>query len=379
MHRNPHAPPAEVLDLLLDAVCFVDADGRFIAISAACERIFGYTPDEMVGRTTLELVHPDDRAATQAAASRVAAGDVVQGFENRYLRKDGRVVHLQWTARWSERHGMRVAVARDVGERARALALREALYAISEAAHTAPDPPALRAALERAFAHWLPELRIHWGPGAASTAATVESLEPGADRSLLAFLGQQLADALERHRLRARLEHLALYDALTGLPNRELLRDRLRGALARAQREGGRVALLYLDLDDFKGVNDRFGHAVGDAVLRAVAARLQGVVRGSDTVARLAGDEFVVVLERIDEGEGVPRVAAALLAAFEAPLEAEGRALHVRPSIGMAAWPGDGADADALMRRADAAMYAAKRAGGGRIAAAANAPARDVT
>lgn len=304
---------------------------------------------------------------------------MVEGFENRYLRKDGRVVHLQWTARWSERHGMRVAVARDVGERARALALREALYAISEAAHTAPDQAALRAALERAFAHWLPELRIHWGPGDGSTAATVESLEPGADPSLLAFLGQQLADALERHRLRARLEHLALYDALTGLPNRELLRDRLRGALARAQREGSRVALLYLDLDDFKGVNDRFGHAVGDAVLRAVAARLQGVVRGSDTVARLAGDEFVVVLERIDEGEGVPRVAEALLAAFEAPLEAEGHALRVRPSIGMATWPQDGADAEALMRRADAAMYAAKRAGGGRIAAAASAPSRDAT
>ncbi len=370
MHRNPHAPPAEVLDLLLDAVCFVDADGRFIAISAACERIFGYTPDEMVGRTTLELVHPDDRAATLAAASRVVAGDAINGFENRYLRKDGRVVHLQWTARWSERHGMRVAVARDVGDRARALALREALYAISEAAHVAPDLDALRASLERALAHWLPDLRIHWAEDAAAPAAgaRVEAAHGEADPSLLAFLGVQLADALERHRLRARLEHLALYDGLTGLPNRELLRDRLRGALARAQREGGRVAVLYLDLDDFKGVNDAHGHAAGDALLCAVARRLQGLVRDSDTVARLAGDEFVMVLERVDDADGAGRVAEALLEAFVAPLAIDGGQRRIAPSIGVALWPADGSDADALMRSADAAMYAAKRAGGGRVA-----------
>ncbi|MGN6390420.1 MAG: PAS domain S-box protein, partial [Burkholderiaceae bacterium] len=152
-----YAPPVEaIIDLLLDAVCVVDRDGRFLFISAAGERIFGYAAAEMLGRPMLDFVHPDDRESTLQAAGRVQSGHLQFDFENRYLRKDGRPVHLMWSARRSEADGVRVAVARDVTERKRAERMQAALYAIAEAAYGAEDLPALFRQIHQIVARLVP-------------------------------------------------------------------------------------------------------------------------------------------------------------------------------------------------------------------------------
>src|SRR5690348_234774 len=161
-------------------------------------------------------------------------------------------------------------------------------------------------------------------------------------------------DVTERRLMEAALEHRALHDPLTDLPNRTLFFDRLDQAMLSAQREAKRVAVVMIDLDNFKAVNDTRGHAFGDEVLKKMAARLRDGLRASDTAARLGGDEFAWIL---------PGIAgrAAAQATVRARLAAAGRRTGVRCSAGIAVFPDDGADADTLLRHADAALYAAKR------------------
>ncbi|MBI3344927.1 MAG: EAL domain-containing protein [Gammaproteobacteria bacterium] len=170
-------------------------------------------------------------------------------------------------------------------------------------------------------------------------------------------------DITQRKQAEARLEHLALYDPLTGLPNRKLLDDRLRQVLSEADREGHMVALLFIDLDHFKHINDSFGHGMGDKLLRAVAGQLSAGLRAGDTIARLGGDEFAVVLPNIrhvDEVAGIVRKIQALL---DAPFTVDGRELHVSASIGITLYPLDEGDVEGLIRNADTAMYHAKESG----------------
>src|SRR5438270_2532666 len=171
-------------------------------------------------------------------------------------------------------------------------------------------------------------------------------------------------DVSEHRRVREELEHLALHDPLTGLPNRALLLDRLGQAIRNARREEAGAALLLMDLDRFKEVNDRFGHPAGDELLRQVAARLQANVRDVDTVARLGGDEFAIVLPGAAL-VAAGRVARAVRRSLETPFATHGELLDVQPSVGVALVPDHGEDADTLLRRADIAMYVAKRSGAG--------------
>ncbi|MFY9477589.1 MAG: diguanylate cyclase, partial [Aquabacterium sp.] len=170
-------------------------------------------------------------------------------------------------------------------------------------------------------------------------------------------------DITERKRAEERLEYLAHHDSLTGLPNRVLLVDRVSGALARASRHGMMVAALFVDLDRFKVINDTLGHDVGDRVLKKAAARLIDSVRSIDTVARLSGDEFVVVLEEITRVEDATVIATTIIEALGKPLHLEGRELFITPSIGISMYPADAADAQTLLKNADAAMYQAKDQG----------------
>ena len=162
------------------------------------------------------------------------------------------------------------------------------------------------------------------------------------------------------------MERLAHHDALTELPNRLLLNSRLAHTLERTQRGGGRCAVMYLDLDHFKPVNDRLGHEAGDELLKAVAKRLRLHLRDNDTVARIGGDEFVVVLEDLSSPEGAEVVARAMIERLQRPFVlAEQHEVHIGCSIGIAMFPQDGLDAETLLRHADAALYEAKRAGRG--------------
>jgi len=170
-------------------------------------------------------------------------------------------------------------------------------------------------------------------------------------------------DITERKALEEQLRHQAFHDALTGLANRSLFLDRLEHALARASRGGPPTAVLYLDLDDFKAVNDRLGHAEGDRLLVAVAERLRAATRAADTVARLGGDEFAVIVEDVDATEA-RRTAERILEALAVPFGIGDGQILARASIGIAIRAADGAGADELLRRADIAMYAAKAQGG---------------
>ncbi len=170
-------------------------------------------------------------------------------------------------------------------------------------------------------------------------------------------------DISETREQQERIRHLAQYDFLTDLPNRFLLRDRLERAILSAQRSGRKVAVLFLDLDRFKTINDSLGHVLGDALLQAVSRRLSAAVRASDTVSRQGGDEFVVLIPDLDRAEAAAGVAANLLTSLSTPYHLEGHELQITPSIGIAIHPDDGSTIDALLKNADMAMYAAKEAG----------------
>lgn len=169
----------------------------------------------------------------------------------------------------------------------------------------------------------------------------------------------------QRKQMEQEMRHLAMHDMLTGLPNRALFMDRLESAHHRAQRHGGMFALVYVDVDRFKEVNDTWGHGAGDAVLIELAARLRGALRENDTVARLGGDEFALVLEELDDINDahrlMERVSESLLAPMRYQRDGEQVTLSIGASIGLAAYPADGAEVDALLHAADQAMYLTKR------------------
>lgn len=442
MDNNHFVAISQYIDLLLDAICVVDASGTFMFVSAGAERIFGYKPEEMLGRSMLAFIHPDDQAKTLDTASEIMQGLPKVDFENRYLRKDGQVVHLLWSARWSDSDQRRVAVARDITQLKRTQQRQAALYHISEAAHAAQslselyqhihqilatllpaanfaivltdaengllqfayqvavepeaivrhqaqiiqfaqqvldDRSTLRTSRVRTtgskadhqqptqFQHWLvvPLRQQDSWPGALVLFGQQAYSEH--DQELLEFVSTQIASAIERKKMHDRLQHMALYDALTNLPNRLLFSDRLQSALYRASREQSQFAVLYLDLDKFKQVNDEAGHAVGDLLLQQAAERIKHAVRSSDTVARFGGDEFVVLLEHIDELSMAQTVAEKVRLALNAPFALAGTQFSVYPSIGISVFPSQGVDEKQLLLEADRAMYRAKNAGGNQV------------
>ena len=171
-------------------------------------------------------------------------------------------------------------------------------------------------------------------------------------------------DITDRKVAEERIHFLALHDPLTELPNRALLMDRLEQAIKKADRTGGRVAVIFSDLDHFKLVNDTFGHKAGDELLRAVAQRLAAFLRASETVARIGGDEFVVLIEQAEEDRSDPAVVIErLAAALSEPIALDHKVVHVSLSMGVAIYPGDATDADTLLVHADAALYEAKEGG----------------
>lgn len=446
-------PLAKVMDLLLDAICVVDRDGRFAFVSAAFERILGYAPSEVIGTPMIDLVYPPDRERTLQVADKVVAGEFLPHFENRYLRKDGQIAYMMWSARWSEQDQSRIAVGRDITELKRAQFMQVALFDISQAANVAEDIPALCLRVHQVIGSLLPANNFfvamhdaardeisfpyfvdeHDQPPAprpldsgtlsghvistgesllltpdsdaalherVSTVIGMDSLDwlgvplrsssavigalvvqsysgrvryTAQDKALLEFVSTQVASAIERKQNEVALQHLAQHDPLTGLPNRSLALRRLMAALAAGEPAPRPVAVLFIDLDDFKQVNDSLGHPAGDLVLQQAAARMQACVRESDTVGRMGGDEFMVLLHHVQQARHASMVAEEIRAALSAPFEWDGRPLCISASIGVALFPEHGQDARTLVDRADHAMYAAKNAGGNRVLVAESA------
>lgn len=435
MPLSRYAPTENLIDLLLDAICVVDKSGRFVFVSAACQRIFGYRADEMIGKPMIDMVHPDDRVKTLQAAAEIMQGVHKPHFENRYLRKDGQTVHILWSARWSEDDQVRVAVAHDITARKRSEAIQAALYGIAEVAHSAKDLLALFQQVHLIIDELLPAInfsvalydkqhdaltfpypalsseqphdaahvhvatlsadviqagktllhtsaseapandsaRQYWlgvplqsHKGVIGALIVRNTAQNGDEQELLQFVSTQVATAIERQQMLNRLQFMAQYDALTQLPNRELLRDRLQIALARARREQSQVAVLFLDLDKFKQVNDTLGHAAGDLLLQGVAQRIQQCLREVDTVARFAGDEFVILLEDFSSAEHASAVAEKIRQSLNQPFTLHEQSMTILPSIGIALYPQHAADEQQLLQHADNAMYMAKQNGGNR-------------
>lgn len=193
------------------------------------------------------------------------------------------------------------------------------------------------------------------------------SARPGrladSDRDLAQLMGVFIAAALERSEHEKRVEQLAFHDALTGLPNRVLFDDRIRQTLATARRYDRGFAVMYLDLDNFKSVNDDLGHPSGDLLLRHVADRLRQTLRESDTVARFGGDEFVVLQPIVSGPTDTSDMARKIISVMQVPFELNGVTRTIHTSIGISLFPNDGTEIEALMDNADKALYRAKRTG----------------
>ncbi len=183
------------------------------------------------------------------------------------------------------------------------------------------------------------------------------------DASLVQQVADIAYDYVERSRVEQQIQKMAFYDVLTGLPNRRLLTDRLEQLIAQARREKTTIAVCYLDIDNFKPVNDRWGHEVGDQLLAAYTHRLKRELRDSDTLARIGGDEFVLVLPAVDSARAVDRLMKRLLEVSARPIRIHHRRIELSVSIGITMFPNDDMDADGLIRDADHAMYMAKRRG----------------
>jgi diguanylate cyclase (GGDEF)-like protein/PAS domain S-box-containing protein len=318
-----HAEQQLIFDHTMVGIVFLR--GRKVTrCNRAFEQLFGYEPGELDGQLSRTWYLSDEewKAAGDACYAPLARGDSFHA-EMLLSKKDGSPVWCEVRSKAIDRSDLSrgsIWITQDIT--ARKLAEQELVQA--------------KAQLEA-----LVEQRTQ------QLSQTVAALE-------LKVAEQQAAEA--------RAERLALFDGLTGLPNRHLLADRASQAIDIARRGDEPLAVLFLDLDHFKNVNDSLGHRIGDALLAQLAGRLRGAVREQDTVARMGGDEFVLVLPLTDVA-GAAHLATKLMALASAPFQVEQQELTVTPSMGIAMFPTDGDDFDTLCKCADAAMYRAKRDG----------------
>ncbi len=388
-------------------------DGRWLRMNRTLCAIVGYGPDDLRDLTVSDLLHPEDRQADGAEGHRLVAGELPSyGKEKRLIRKDGApvwvcvTVSLARTPAGDPAH-LIVAVEDITGRKAVEEALRRSEEQYRRIVETAQEgiwqidaadrTTFVNQAMADLLGYTADEMRgaslfsFVDDEGRAAIAANAQQQRQGIkgqqDVKFLRKDGRALwtlvsaaalvdadgryvgtlamvVDITERIGAEEALRHQALHDALTDLPNRTLLQDRLAQALRSAQRDGHPLALLLLDIDRFKEVNDTFGHAAGDRLLRQVGRRLRRVVRAADTVARLGGDEFAVLLPATDTG-GATTAAEKIRRALEQPVGRGGYRVSAEASIGIALYPAHGAEAATLLQHADVAMYAAKRTGEG--------------
>jgi diguanylate cyclase (GGDEF)-like protein/PAS domain S-box-containing protein len=400
------------MDMCGDAIYLVDRKSmRFVDVNqTACTRM-GYSRDELLQMGPQNLLAASREAIERLYDEVIAAGASGTTSESTARTKDGResTTELHRRAMRTDEGWIIVSIARDITRRKlMEQALREGaeklrLFTDNVPAMTASWDEKLRCSFaNRRFLEFFAstardilgkhvrevlgeevygQVEGHFAQalqGHPVTFQRTRKLQNGEavhiEIKLLPHVGDQgkvlgcfaVATDITEHKLtEERIQRVAHHDSLTGLPNRLLFNDRLFQAISLAKRESRQIALLYLDLDKFKPVNDALGHTAGDELLKAVAARMRRQVRESDTVARVGGDEFTVILPGITRREQAETVARKIIAALAAPfeLDSQQQSVDIGTSIGIALYPADAADADALVKAADAAMYIAKQAG----------------
>jgi diguanylate cyclase (GGDEF)-like protein/PAS domain S-box-containing protein len=405
---TPAFAAGQILATVADPVIVCDSGGKIRFTNDAASTVFGYAPGELAGAPIERLAEP---LVGSTVRFHLVAGEVVRDAEMVFRTRQGEAVEVGVSlSPLVDDHGQTVGavlLARDIRARKRAeAALRKSeesyrtLFERNQAGvfRTSADGVILNCndafarilgyasrhecmgrSLDGHYAdpgqrtrffealrakgvlsdHELALQRIDGGP--AWVLANADLLE--ARDAEPEILEGTVIDITQRRNAESQIIYQALHDSLTGLPNRTLFYDRLTQALAQGRRHGDRLAVLFLDLDQFKVVNDTLGHAAGDRLLVEIAGRLQRTVRASDTVARVGGDELAFLLPGIERAEDAARMAQKILDAVSRPLEIDGHPLYVTTSIGISLFPADGEEAEALLSAADIAMYRAKDLG----------------
>jgi diguanylate cyclase (GGDEF)-like protein/PAS domain S-box-containing protein len=381
--------PAAILEGLPDSVVATDAGEQIVYANHLAEELFGYPRAELIGRP-VQVLWPQrvrDRYTRNMRLYFATENPLRFSLEAWGLRRDGSefVGEMSWGIVKTTAGPLLLAIGRDITERRNADARQRAAAALAERALAGADAASLAAEAVDLLRTRLPilgaEVRLADG---TTLAADGPAGEPGVrlaigvgdellisperdlhddELSLVRAVAHTLATALARLRGEERTRHEAVHDPLTGLANRTLLRDRLEHALAKSERRGGQTAVLFVDLDNFKQVNDRYGHATGDTVLTELAHRLRTAIRPGDTIARFGGDEFVAVCEDIDR-ESAVIVGERMLEVIRMPIVSAGVEHWLSASVGIAL---GSSDPDSLLDNADAAAYRAKAAGRGRL------------
>ncbi len=387
-----------------DAIFVKDRHGRYLLVNAATAGFIGRPAGELLGKNdaqlfpaeTAELIARHDREviAGRRLSNHDESLETLEGRQRVYSVSKGPLLDADGTVA-----GL-FGIARDITERKRIeLAQQEAAavfdssyegimvldgqrrivrvnpafaritgYSPAEALGKPPlwlsgaEPAADPWAALQAQGFWSGEVWSRRKNGERYAQLLSLSAVRDADGALRHYVGL-FSDITQLKNHQAELERAANYDPLTGLPNRRLLGDRLEQALAHCARSGRMLAVCQLDLDDFRQINERHGHATGDALLRGVAGNLKAVLRAGDTLARLGGDEFALLLTDIDAAEECPAILARIQAAIATPVTVDGGSLRTTASIGVNLYPADHADGDTLLRHADQAMFLAKEAG----------------
>ena len=414
--RESEAKYRGLLEAAPDGMVVVNQDGEIVLLNARAESQFGYRRDELLGQKVTNIIPEGFAERLIADGTRTAAEALAQqigtGIELSGRRKDGTEfpIEIMLSPQENDEGILVTAAIRDITERKAAeSALKEAakkyraifdgalegMFQFSSDGGLLSANPYLAKmlgydSLEGVFSTVKDMAREAWAyPDECARFmqeidehATIQGFECqfkrkgssniwvslnarkvfGDDGQLLYYEGFA-TDITKRKVAEERVQFLAYYDALTGLPNRTLLQDRLVKALDSALRRKERVALLFLDLDRFKDINDSFGHSFGDLLLQIIAARFKSGVRKQDTVGRLGGDEFLIVLTNVKEIAYASFVAERLMRAMSAKFVIQGRSLSISCSIGISIFPEDGMDSESLLKNADAAMYSAKESG----------------
>ncbi|HEX6085102.1 MAG TPA: PAS domain S-box protein [Thermoanaerobaculia bacterium] len=389
----------ELFENANDVVYTHDLDGIVTSMNLAGERVSGYSRDEIIGHHIHDLLVPEDRGRAGDAMEKKLRGETAATFYEVTMRsKDGRRIPLELSTRLIMRDGKPAGVqgvGRDVSDRKDSEARYRLLFERNLAGvyRSTSDGEILDCndACARLFGYDSREdllganandfyfddsererivqllreqkqvsnleLRLRRRDG-----TTVWVLENVTLRDEDVMEGT-IIDITDRKRAQEQVEYQAYHDSLTALPNRLLFRDRITVALAHAKRAGRLSAVMFLDLDQFKLVNDTLGHTVGDRLLQAIGARLVTCVRAEDTVARMGGDEFTILLAELSDRRGASLVAQKILEAVRHPVTIDEHELYVTTSIGIAVFPDEGIDAEALLKNADRAMYRAKELG----------------
>ncbi|MDP2674960.1 MAG: PAS domain S-box protein [Dehalococcoidia bacterium] len=398
----------DLVENISEVIYAQDKDGRVTYVSPVVEQIGGYSPQEVIGRPFTDFIHPDDLPSLMESFRRTVAGNP-EPFEYRVATKTG---DFRWV-RTSSRpvyEGDRIvglrAVLMDITDRRRVEeALRESETKFRTLAETVAAAAFIFQGNRMCYVNSAAEAQTGYSREELLTMDFWEVIHPDfrplvKKRGLARQRGEQVParyevklltrngeerwvdfmaaaiefegkpavlgtafDITERKAAEETIRHLAYHDGLTGLPNRTLFEDRLTVTLAQGRRKRRLAAIMFLDLDRFKVVNDTVGHAMGDRLLQSVAERLKGLVREGDTVARVGGDEFTVLLPDVGRVEDAVEVADRILETLRQPWRLNDHEFHITTSIGIAMCPGDGEDAESLLRNADTAMYRAKDRG----------------